>query len=109
MRRSSMFGLGFCVVISMLTLSAQQQRAGAGAYQNRCASCHGTAMTGATAPAILAYVKYHTDKDVTAALAQKHPNLAISGDELSRLLADMRALAGTNPAMATGGYTGRRG
>src|SRR6185436_13776929 len=42
-------------------------------------------------------------------IRQKHPSLQIPDDELRQVLSDTRILAGTNPAMATGGFTGRRG
>jgi alcohol dehydrogenase (cytochrome c) len=69
-------------------------------------------MTGGTGPAILTYVRYHTDKEVTAAIRERHgsaPALPLPETELPQILAGVRALAGTNPAMATGGFTGRRG
>ena len=37
------------------------------------------------------------------------PAIQVPDDELRQILADIRVLAGTNPAMATGGFTGRRG
>ena len=81
-------------------------------YQNRCAGCHGSTMTGASGPAILAYIRYHTDVEVAAAIRDRHanaPDMAIQQPELRQILAAVRVLAGTNPAMATGGFTGRRG
>jgi alcohol dehydrogenase (cytochrome c) len=69
-------------------------------------------MTGGTGPAILAYVRYHTDLEVTAAIRERHGKVAaipLPGDELRVILSEIRVLAGTNPAMATGGFTGRRG
>ena len=35
--------------------------------------------------------------------------MTIADAELREILAGMRELAGTNPTMATGGFTGRRG
>jgi alcohol dehydrogenase (cytochrome c) len=79
-------------------------------YQNRCGNCHGSSMTGASGPAILGYVRYHTDAEVTSAIRERHkPAVALQEDELRQVLAAVRELAGTNPAMATGGFTGRRG
>ena len=98
----------FCFVVLALVPSAQQQTPTGAVYQNRCASCHGTAMTGATGPSILGYVRYHTDADIRAALIQKHKSITVPEQELRQILADIRQLAGTNPSMATGGYTGRR-
>jgi alcohol dehydrogenase (cytochrome c) len=88
-----------------------QTTANTAAYQNRCASCHGAAMTGAAGPSILTYIRYHTDAEVTVAVRERHPNapMSIPDAELRQILAGMRELAGTNPAMATGGFTGRRG
>ena len=81
------------------------------AYQNRCAGCHGADMTGAKGPSILTYVRYHVDKDIADLLAKGHQGVPaqIPDAELRQILAEMRKLAGTNPAMATGGYTGSRG
>ena len=82
------------------------------AYQNRCASCHGSAMTGASGPAILTYIRYHTDVEVAAAIRERHANMpamSLQEAELRQILTGVRVLAGTNPAMATGGFTGRRG
>ena len=95
------------------TLSAQTPPAtDTAGYQNRCASCHGSTMTGGSAPSILAYIRYHTDAEVSAAIRERHstmPEMSVPEPELRRVLADVRSLAGTNPAMATGGFTGRRG
>src|SRR5687767_10497019 len=33
-------------------------------YQRNCASCHGAALTGAKAPSILAWVRFHVDKEI---------------------------------------------
>jgi len=69
-------------------------------------------MTGATAASILAYVRYHTDTEVTEAIRDRHRSasaMSLEDAELRQILAGMREIAGTNPAMATGGFTGRRG
>jgi alcohol dehydrogenase (cytochrome c) len=102
------------VVLALFTShpSAQTQPANSAAYQARCASCHGSAMTGASAPAILTYVRYHTDAEVSAAIRARHgntPAMRGSDADLRQILAGMREIAGTNPAMATGGFTGTRG
>jgi alcohol dehydrogenase (cytochrome c) len=114
MRRPIISVIGFfCSVVLVLVTSAQQQAPSTAAYTARCANCHGASMTGASGPTILSFVRYHTDAEVTAALRQGHRNAPamqqLPDAELRQILADMRALAGTNPAMATGGYTGRRG
>jgi len=69
-------------------------------------------MTGGSAPAILTYIRYHTDSEVTAAVRERHrnvPSASVPDSNLPAIVAGMRELAGTNPAMATGGFTGRRG
>ncbi len=91
--------------------SAQTSSSNVAAYQNRCASCHGATMTGGSAPAILTYIRYHTDSEVTAAIRERHRNIpaaSVPDSDLPAIVAGMRELAGTNPAMATGGFTGRR-
>ena len=101
---------GVVVVLFASTASAQAPASAAATYQSRCGTCHGAAMTGASAPAILTYVRYHTDAEVTAAIGGRHtPPLGLDDAELRQVLAGVRELAGTNPAMATGGFTGRRG
>ncbi len=65
-------------------------------------------MTGASAPSILAFIRYHTNSEVAAALRRIHPDLRLADAELRQVLTDVRVLAGTNPSMATGGYSGRR-
>jgi hypothetical protein len=101
---------GVVVVLFASTASAQAPASAAATYQSRCGNCHGAAMTGASAPAILTYVRYHTDAEVTAAIGGRHtPPLRLDDAELRQVLAGVRELAGTNPAMATGGFTGRRG
>jgi alcohol dehydrogenase (cytochrome c) len=93
--------------------SAQTSSSNTGAYQTRCASCHGATMAGASGPGILTYIRYHTDAEVRAAVRERHrnvvPAVSVSESEVTAILAGMRELAGTNPAMATGGFTGRRG
>ena len=64
-------------------------------------------MTGGTAPGILTYIRYHADAEATAQIRQKHPSLQLPDDILRQVIADTRILAGTNPAMATSGFTGR--
>jgi alcohol dehydrogenase (cytochrome c) len=106
---------GALVVFVLLASPAfpqTQSAPNAGAYQNRCASCHGPAMTGGRGPAILTYIRYHTDKEVAAVIRERHrnvPAMSAPDAELPGILAGMREMAGTNPAMATGGFTGRRG
>ena len=66
-------------------------------------------MEGGSAGPILAYVRYHSDAEVTARLPVVHTGgtaVSVSPDDLKKALADMRILAGTDPDMATGGFTG---
>jgi alcohol dehydrogenase (cytochrome c) len=107
--------VGGIVAFVLFASSASAQTPSAAetaAYQSRCASCHGPAMTGGNGPAILTYIRYHTDAEVAAAIRERHakaPAMSVQEAELRQILAAMRAIAGTNPAMATGGFTGRRG
>jgi alcohol dehydrogenase (cytochrome c) len=104
-----MLALGFT---SSAALAQSSATAGVDAFRNRCGSCHGAAMNGGTGPSVLAYVRYHTDLEVTSAIRDRHPNvpgLSLEDAERRQILAGMRELAGTNPAMATGGFTGSRG
>jgi alcohol dehydrogenase (cytochrome c) len=80
------------------------------AYQARCGACHGPAMTGGTGPSILSYVRFHTDKDLIQVIREGHKTgpIQVADAELREVLRDLRSLAGTNPLMSTGGYTGDR-
>jgi alcohol dehydrogenase (cytochrome c) len=82
-----------------------------GVYEARCAACHGARMTGGSAGPILGYVRYHTNGEIANAVATGHAAspMTIGDDEMRGILNDVRALAGTDPVMATGGYTGMRG
>src|SRR5437762_6864592 len=110
MRRAVGMFLGLsCLIVLALVPSAQQARPATPSYDARCASCHGAAMTGESGPSILAYMRYHTDAEASAQVHAKHPTLQIPDAEVKQVLADVRLITGTNPSMATGGYTGRRG
>jgi alcohol dehydrogenase (cytochrome c) len=66
---------------------------------------------GATGPSILQYVRYHTNVDVSDLLAKGSGKMApikLLDAEKQSLMTEVRALAGTNPNMATGGFTGTR-
>jgi alcohol dehydrogenase (cytochrome c) len=79
------------------------------AWLAKCSSCHGPAMTGAKGPSILTYVRYHTNADIIAVMRTRtppHPAVKLTDAELETVMADMRVLAGTNPAIATAGFTG---
>ena len=78
-------------------------------YAAQCATCHGPDMRGGSSGAILPYVRYHTNAEITAVMRTHKPPLTLPDAEHRELLTELRALAGTNPTMATGGYTGQRG
>jgi alcohol dehydrogenase (cytochrome c) len=78
-------------------------------YAAQCATCHGTDMKGGTARSIVPYVRYHNNAEVTAVMRTHTPPIQLPEAEQRELLTELRALAGTNPTMATGGYTGQRG
>jgi alcohol dehydrogenase (cytochrome c) len=83
-----------------------------GRYEEKCAACHGSELAGGSAAAILNYVRYHTDREISETLRSRHPAappIQLSDDQRRDVLNDLRALAGTDPVMATGGYTGQRG
>jgi alcohol dehydrogenase (cytochrome c) len=103
--------IALCLVASAGAF-AQQPSANPDAtksYQAQCASCHGATMTGnAQGPTILSWIRYHDDAEVTAMLAKgvgKMKPVVLADDERKSLLSDLRLLAGTNPTMATSGYT----
>src|SRR6476469_757532 len=111
MRRKvfSLVGIATAGLCTVALLGQQPQPpAVSGAYTTQCSACHGAEMTGGTGPGILAYIRYHTDAEARAQILQKHPSLQLSDDVLRQVMADTRILAGTNPAMATSGFTGRR-
>jgi alcohol dehydrogenase (cytochrome c) len=80
------------------------------AYATRCATCHGSDLTGAKGPSIQTYVRFHVDKEISDTIRQGHHDVPpqLPDVELRQILSEIRTLAGTNPAMATGGYTGSR-
>ena len=66
-------------------------------------------MEGGSAGPILSYVRYHSDAELTARLPVVHAPanaFQVNADDLKKALTDMRILAGTDPDMATGGFTG---
>ena len=86
--------------------------AAAGAAFTRIAARAVTArdLTGAKGPSILTWVRFHVDKEIVDLVRKGHHDVPaqLPDAELRQLLSEMRKLAGTNPAMATGGYTGSR-
>jgi alcohol dehydrogenase (cytochrome c) len=69
-------------------------------------------MTGTgQGPSILAWIRYHTNAELSDLIAKgKGKMQAVTLTEADRqsLMSDLRALAGTNPNMATAGFTGAR-
>src|SRR3954447_8350874 len=110
--RRTLFSLVGIAAVGLCTVGLLGQQtpppAPSGAYATQCSNCHGAAMTGGTGPGILAYIRYHTDAEATAQIRTKHPSLQLPDDVLRQVMADTRILAGTNPAMATSGFSGRR-
>jgi len=78
--------VGVSCFIALANPSAQQARPATPAYDARCSSCHGPAMTGATGPAILAYMRYHTNAEASAQVRAKHSTLQIPDAELQQVL-----------------------
>jgi alcohol dehydrogenase (cytochrome c) len=113
MRRVLLAGAGvlsLALVRLYADRAAQAPQPGASVYERNCASCHGAAMTGAKSSSILAWVRFHVDKEIVEIIRKGHHGVPaqMPDTELRQLLSEMRRLAGTNPAMATGGYTGSR-
>ena len=63
------------------------------AYENRCASCHGSAMTGASGPSILTYVRYHVDKEIVDLIRKGHHGVPaqMPDAEMQQILGEMRS------------------
>jgi len=103
-------------VLFFISVSAFAQQPAAPApkpLDARCATCHGTDANGGSGPSILQFVRYHTDAEVSAVIAMGRPGTAmpafqLSIDDLTSVLAELRSLTGTDPSMATGGFTGKR-
>src|ERR1700744_6357938 len=102
-------------VLFFYTLAAAAQTApsaGSTLFENRCSLCHGgDGSGGGRAPSLLGFVRYHTDAEISSLihsgrLAQGMPAFNLSEIEMHDLLAHLRSLAGSNPAMAQAGYTG---
>jgi len=111
----------FCLSVLFAPVSSFAQQPPAATPQipaprpldSRCATCHGADATGGSAPSILQFVRYHTDAEVTDVIAKGRaakgmPAFQLSADDLRDVLAELRGLTGTDPSMATGGFTGKR-
>jgi alcohol dehydrogenase (cytochrome c) len=88
------------------------QEPGAKLFESRCAPCHGgEASGGDRAPALPAYVRYHTDSELSEVIhkgriANGMPAFALGDGESKAVIGYLRSLSGTSPAMATAGITG---
>ncbi len=97
------------LIASALTALAQQSAI----FESRCAGCHGGDASGSDrAPSLLAFVRYHTDAELSGVIRAGRvekgmPSFPLADDELKAVMTDLRGLAGTNPAMATAGFTGQ--
>jgi alcohol dehydrogenase (cytochrome c) len=93
-------------------LSGMSQQTGSATFENRCSLCHGgDGSGGGRAPSIVGFVRYHTDAEISSLihsgrLEKGMPGFDLSELEMHDLLAHLRSLAGSSPAMAQAGYTG---
>src|SRR5687767_8361317 len=85
--------IGGLVLVSRAQ-APQPQPKSAPAYESRCASCHGPAMTGGKGPSILIYVRYHVDKEIADLIRKGHRDVPrdLSDEELRQILGEMRKL-----------------
>jgi alcohol dehydrogenase (cytochrome c) len=99
-------------LLLVCAVSAMAQQSGSTTFENRCSLCHGgDGSGGGRAPSLLGFVRYHTDSEVSSLihsgrLDKGMPTFDLSEIEMHDLLAHLRSLAGSNPAMAQAGYTG---
>src|ERR1700733_14180306 len=81
-------------------------------FENRCSVCHGAdASGGGRAPSILGFVRYHTDAEISELIKNGRadkgmPAFSIPAAVVPALIAHLRELAGSNPAMGAAGLTG---
>jgi alcohol dehydrogenase (cytochrome c) len=82
------------------------------AFENRCSVCHGAdASGGGRAPSILGFVRYHTDAEISGVITSGRvdkgmPAFPIPAAVMPAMIAHLRELAGSNPAMGAAGLTG---
>jgi alcohol dehydrogenase (cytochrome c) len=103
----------FLAAIAISAFSQQAATAGVSkAFENRCSICHGgDANGGGRAPSILAFARYHTDAEISDVVRNGRadkgmPAFQISDNDLHEVISKLRELAGSDPAMAKGGFTG---
>ena len=105
--------LALSFFLALLPGSAQSNAVESKVFESRCSGCHGgDASGGDRAPSLLAFVRYHTDAELsdviqTGRTEKGMPAFALADGERNALMAHLRALAGSNPAMAIGGLTGQ--
>jgi alcohol dehydrogenase (cytochrome c) len=81
-------------------------------FEARCSGCHGgDASGGGRGPAILGFIRYHTDAELSEVihkgrLEKGMPAFEIAPNELTGLIADLRAMAGSSTSMGVAGLTG---
>src|ERR1700761_3078509 len=102
--------LFLCFMISG-ALPGMGQQGSSQTFVNHCSACHGGDGTGGRAPSLLGFVRYHTDAEITSLVHEGRPDkgmpsFQLTNVEVNDLLLQLRALAGSNPAMAQGGLAG---
>jgi alcohol dehydrogenase (cytochrome c) len=107
------FVAGLLLLLSAFSCVAQSPAPAAEAmFESHCSICHGgDGSGGGRAPSLLGFVRYHTDQEIKSLVhagrvERGMPSFDFSPDEQNRLLSHLRALAGSNAAMSTAGYTG---
>jgi len=100
-------------LILVLIASSTAAMADQSIFDTRCAACHGGDGGGSErGPSLLSFVRYHTDAElaglIQAGRVEKGmPAFRLAENDRTALMKELRAVAGTNPAMATAGLTGQ--
>ena len=80
-----------CFSLVLISSAQSPQPPDASVYGNRCASCHGADMNGASGPAIRTWVRFHVDKEIVGivgARAITTYRLQMPDPELRQLLSE---------------------
>jgi alcohol dehydrogenase (cytochrome c) len=102
--------------LTVLALAASAQQSdvsGSMTFENHCSTCHGGDGSGGDrAPSLTGWIRYHTDSELsdllrTGRVDRGMPSFVLNESDLKALMAHLRELVGTNPAMATAGLTGK--
>jgi alcohol dehydrogenase (cytochrome c) len=98
-------------LLLVCAVPAIAQQTASATFENHCSACHGGDGSGGRAPSLLGFVRYHTDAEISSLIHDGRPDKGmpsfnLSTAEIHDLLIDLRSIAGSNPAMAQGGYTG---